>query len=134
MQEQLKDLQHRNNLYRVETEELIKQIDMADAKAREKEDLLNLKEAEFERGLRSHEERILYRRGKGEEREVFEVRREFSLQIEELKQKLAEKQEENDYLNEKLSKMEALNRELRLSKDPKAEVKKLESELAYLRQ
>ena len=52
MQEQLKELQHRNNLYRVETEELIKQIDVADAKSREKEDLLNLKEAEFERALR----------------------------------------------------------------------------------
>jgi hypothetical protein len=39
-------------LYRVETEELIKQIDVADAKSREKEDLLNLKEAEFERALR----------------------------------------------------------------------------------
>jgi hypothetical protein len=37
-------------------------------------------------------------------------------------------------LNEKLAKMEAQNRELRLSKDPKAEVKKLESEVAYLRQ
>ena len=87
MQEQLKELQHRNNLYRVETEELIKQI----AKTREKEDMLNLKEAEFERNLRQYEERILYRRGKGEEREVLEVRREYSIQIEELKQKMAEK-------------------------------------------
>jgi hypothetical protein len=50
-----------------------------------------------------------------------------------LKQKLAEKQEEKDYLNENLAKMETQNRELRLSKDPKAEVKKLESEVAYLR-
>ena len=121
-------------MYRVETEELIKQIDVADVKSREKEDLLNLKEAEFERALRQHEERILYRRGKGEEREVFEVKREFSIQIEELKQKLAEKQEENDYLNEKVAKMETQNRELRLSKDPKAELKKFESEVAFLRQ
>ena len=134
MQEQLKELQHRNNLYRVETEELIKQIDIADAKTREKEDMLNLKEAEFERNLRQYEDRILYRRGKGEEREVLEVRREYSIQIEELKQKMAEKQEENDYLNEKVAKLETQNRELRLSKDPKSEIKKLESELAYLRQ
>lgn len=47
--------------------------------------MLNLKEAEFERAIRSHEERILFRRGKGEEREVFEIKREFSIQIEELK-------------------------------------------------
>lgn len=96
--------------------------------------MLNLKEAEFERNLRQYEERILYRRGKGEEREVLEVKREYSIQIEELKQKMAEKQEENDYLNEKVAKLETQNRELRLSKDPKSELKKLESELAYLRQ
>jgi septal ring factor EnvC (AmiA/AmiB activator) len=65
---------------------------------------------------------------------VFEVKREFSIQIEELKQKLAEKQEENDYLNEKVATMETQNRELRLSKDPKAELKKFESEVAFLRQ
>lgn len=38
MQENLKELHHRCNLYRVETEELIKQIDIADAKTRERED------------------------------------------------------------------------------------------------
>ena len=46
---------------------------------------------------------------------------------------MAEKQEENDYLNEKVAKMETQNRELRLQKDPKAEIKKLESEMSYLR-
>lgn len=47
---------------------------------------------------------------------------------------MAEKHEENDYLNEKVAKLETQNRELRLSKDPKAEIKKLESEVIYLRQ
>ena len=46
---------------------------------------------------------------------------------------MSEKQEENDYLNEKVAKLETQNRELRLSKDPKSELKKLESELTYLR-
>ena len=54
------DLVHRSNLYKVEVEELIKQIDMADAKSREREDVLQMKEAEFERKLRSHEDRLLY--------------------------------------------------------------------------
>ncbi len=54
--------------------------------------------------------------------------------LEELTQKMSEKQDENDYLNEKVAKMETQYRELRLSKDPKAELKKLESEVAYLRQ
>lgn len=79
LQEQLKESAHRINLYRVETEELIKQIDMADAKAREKEDALVLREAEFERNLKSQEERILFRRGKGEEREVLDLKREHGI-------------------------------------------------------
>lgn len=54
--------------------------------------------------------------------------------LEELTQKMSEKQDENDYLNEKVAKIETQCRELRLSKDPKAELKKLESEVAYLRQ
>ena len=49
---------------------------MADAKTREREDQLSLKEAEFDRKLRAQEERILYRRGKSEEREVLDVKRE----------------------------------------------------------
>ncbi|MFN9941317.1 MAG: hypothetical protein ACK56I_17740 [bacterium] len=42
LQEQLKDSMHKINLYKIETEELIKQIDLADAKTREKEDDLRL--------------------------------------------------------------------------------------------
>ena len=38
LQEQLKDSLHKINLYKIETEELIKQIDLADAKTRNKED------------------------------------------------------------------------------------------------
>ena len=50
--EQLKDAVHKVNLYKIETEELIKQIDLADAKTREKEDELRLQEAEYERKLK----------------------------------------------------------------------------------
>ena len=42
IQEQLGTLQHNNNLYKVETERLIKEIDMADAKTREKDSELVL--------------------------------------------------------------------------------------------
>ncbi len=52
---------------------------MADARTREKEDALVLREAEFERNLRSQEERILFRRGKGEEREVLDLKREHGI-------------------------------------------------------
>ncbi len=52
LQEQLKDSVHKNNLYKIETEELIKQIDLADAKTRNKEDELKLLQAEYERKLK----------------------------------------------------------------------------------
>ena len=42
LMQQLKDQMHKINLYKIETEELIKQIDMADAKTRQKEDELSL--------------------------------------------------------------------------------------------
>ncbi len=129
METQLKELHHRCNLYRVETEELIKQIDVADAKTREREDQLTLKEAEFERKLRAQEERILYRRGKSEEREIVEVKREHAIQLEELQRKYEEMREENEYLNTKVAKLEQSNKELRLQKDPKDHTQKLESEI-----
>ena len=52
MQEQLKDSVHKNNLYKIETEELIKQIDLADAKTREKDDEVRLGQAEYDRKLK----------------------------------------------------------------------------------
>ncbi len=52
LQDQLRDAVHKCNLYKVETEELIKQIDLADARARSKEDELRLCEAEYERKLK----------------------------------------------------------------------------------
>jgi chromosome segregation ATPase len=52
LKEQLKDYMHKINLYKIETEDLIKQIDMADAKTREKEDELRLCEAEYDRKLK----------------------------------------------------------------------------------
>lgn len=51
MKQQLKDQMHKINLYKIETEELIKQIDMADAKTRQKEDELSLMQAEYDRKL-----------------------------------------------------------------------------------
>ena len=40
---------HKINLYKIETEELIKQIDLTDSKNRELEDELKLQEAEYEK-------------------------------------------------------------------------------------
>ena len=73
LKEQLKEKQHKINLYQVETESLIKQIDSADAKTREKEDELRLLEAEYDRKLKLQEERILYRRAKNDDRDKYEM-------------------------------------------------------------
>lgn len=47
---------------------------------------------------------------------------------------MEEKSEELDYLTTKVDKLEDQNKELRLSKDPKQQMKKLEAEVAYLEQ
>ena len=52
MKEQLQDYMHKMNLYKIESQELIKQIDLADAKTREKEDEVRLMEAEYDRKLK----------------------------------------------------------------------------------
>lgn len=81
MKEQLKDQMHKINLYKIETEELIKQIDMADAKTREKEDELKLMEAEYDRRMKMQEERILLRRANTEQRDTYELRREHGIEL-----------------------------------------------------
>jgi hypothetical protein len=87
LQEQLKDSVHKINLYKIETEELIKQIDLADAKTREKEDEVKLVHAEYERKMKLQEDRILFKRSKNDEREVFDLKREHTIEKEELLQK-----------------------------------------------
>lgn len=83
---------------------------MADAKTREREDQLCLKEAEFERKLKAIEERILYKRGKNEEREILDNKREHAIQLEDIMRKYEEMREENDYLKTKVAKLEEINK------------------------
>ena len=105
LREQLGDLRHKNDLYKIETERLIKEIDMADAKTREKDNELVLANAEYERKLKLVEERILYRRGKNEDRTIMDLKQEQALVLDQMKQSNDEKQEEIDYLNEKVNKL-----------------------------
>ena len=83
MTEQIGNLQHNNNLYKIETERLIKEIDMADAKTREKDNDLVLAQAEFDRKLKAVEERILYRRGKQEDRQILDLKHDHAIALEE---------------------------------------------------
>ena len=79
IKEQLIDIKHKNDLYKIETERLIKEIDMADAKTREKDNELVLAQAEYDRKLKLQEERILYRRGLNDNRAMLDVKTEHAL-------------------------------------------------------
>ena len=82
MKEKIETLQHNNNLYKVETERLIKEIDMADAKTREKDSELTIQQAKYDRELKAVEERILYSRGKNEDRKVLDLKHDHAIAME----------------------------------------------------
>jgi len=129
----LQEYRHKINLYSIETEELIKQIDLADAKTREKEDELRLMEAEYDRKMKLQEERILFRRAKNEEREINELKRTHALDLDELKGKMTEREEEIHYYKSKVDKIEVENRQLRLGKGDNKKMKELENEVEFLK-
>ena len=133
LKEQLQDKAHKINLYSIETEELIKQIDLADAKTREKEDELRLMEAEYDRKMKLQEERILFRRAKNEEREINELKRTHALDLDEVKAKLTESEEQIHYYKSKVDKIEVENRQLRLGKGDNKRMKELENEVEFLK-
>ena len=105
---------------------------MADAKTRQAQEDLIIAKAEADNEVSKHQQRILYNRGKQEERSLVELKREHSLAIEELKQKLYEKEEEVEYLNTKVAKLEQKNKELIMMKDSKEEIRKLEAQVSIL--
>ena len=106
---------------------------MADAKTREKDSELILAQAEFDRKLKQVEERILYRRQKTEDRQVLDLKHDHAVTLEEVKRTNEEKSEEIDYLNEKILKIQEENKQLILKKDNKSDMRKLESEISFLK-
>lgn len=129
----MRDAVHKNNLYKIETEELLKQIDLADAKAREKEDELRLAQAEYDRKLQLQEQRILFRQSKQEERETYELKRQHMLEKEEMARLVEDSKEQVDYYAQKVAKLEAENASLRLGRDANKRVKELEEEVEALK-
>ena len=106
---------------------------MADAKTREKDSELILAQAEFDRKLKQVEERILYRRQKTEDRQVLDLKHDHAVTLEGVKRTNEEKSEEIDYLNEKILKIQEENKQLILKKDNKSDMRKLESEISFLK-
>ena len=62
-----------------------------------------------------------------------DLRRQQVIREDELQSKMEEKDEEIDYLKSKVEKVEEENRQLRLKKEPKDKVMKLEQEVEYLK-
>ena len=92
---------------------------MADSKTREKESDLIIAQAEYDRKVTQMSERILYSRGKQEERTILDIKHEHAIALEELKSKNDENSEEISYLNEKVLKLQDENKNLKVNKDSK---------------
>ena len=133
LKEQLKECVHKINVYRIETEELIKQVDLADAKTRQKEVELQLANAEFDKKLQLQLERIAMRRSKNEERALYELKRKNEMEIDEMKSRLDEQAEEVDYYKTKVEKLEADNFQLKQDKPENKRVRELENEIELLK-
>lgn len=103
--EQVVKEKHANNLYRVQVESLIKEVDLADARAREKEDALVVRNAEIERELAQQDDRLKFWKSKNEERALTDLKHAHSVSLAEQKALVKEKQEDVDYLNEKVNKL-----------------------------
>lgn len=106
---------------------------MADAKTREKEDELVLARAEYDRKLKLMEERILYKREVDGDRKLHDLKHEQHIELQNAKAKQDELQEQVDYLNEKCNRLLTENKSIRLNKDTKGDTKRLEDEIALLK-
>ena len=106
---------------------------MADAKTREKEDELVLARADYDRKLKLMEERILFKREVDGDRKLLDLKHEHQVELQNAKAKQDELQEQVDYLNEKCNRLLTENKSIRLNKDSKGDVKKLEDEIAFLK-
>ena len=105
---------------------------MADSKTREKESDLIIAQAEYDRKVTQMSDRILYSRGKQEERTILDIKHEHAIALEEVKQKNDENSEEISYLNEKVLKLQDENKNLKVNKDSKNAQRELEQKVAHL--
>ena len=90
-------------------------------------------EAEYDRKMKLQEERILYRRGKNDERETYEIKRKHGIEIDEYKMKIGEFENDIDYYKTKIDKLEVENQQLRMGKGDNKRMKELNNECEMLR-
>lgn len=80
------------------------------------------------------EKQIEFRRAKQDNREVYEMRREHHIKLEEMRQRTEELETDLDYYKTKTEKLEVENGQLRLSKGDNKRLRELENEVELLKE
>lgn len=111
---QLRDAHHKIDLYKIETEELIKQVDFSEAKVRDLEVENDALKVDLDRKAKFAEERMRRSEVLGEERTKIEARKEAQRLTDELSSQLDAALHELDFAKERADKAESECRELRL--------------------
>ena len=72
------------------------------------------------------------RRTKDETREMYEVKRNHDIELLEIKNKMEEKDEENEYFKKKIERLETDNQQLRVGKGDSRKMRELENQVNAL--
>lgn len=125
------------NVYRVEIEGLKRQVDIADANAKSKEDEVNQITHEYESQIKLERERNVNSNVRQEAREITDLKKEIRLLKAAHDQEARDKFEEIDYLTKRCDKLESENVALRVGskavRDAENKSKKFEDEVHSLR-
>jgi hypothetical protein len=105
----------------MEMEETLKQVDVADTKATDRDEEIKLIKAEYEHKVKLAENRALYREQKGESRSVMDARRELQITKDDLESKLRDKEDDLEYYTKKCEKLDDENASLKINNKAKTE-------------
>jgi hypothetical protein len=133
---QLREAFHKIEIYKIETEELIKQVDFNEARARDLEGENNLLKVELEKKEKLVEERIKLTESRTSERLIKEMTRQFELDKEDFLRRRNDLEMELTRTKTDLAKLEGENRELRTKvfsfRDNEEKIKDLEHQIILL--
>jgi len=110
---QLREAFHKIELYKIETEELIKQVDYNEARVRDLEAENNLLKTDMDRKEKLVEERMKLTESRTSERLIKEMTRQFELEKEDFLRRKNEMEIDYSRTKTELAKLEGENRELR---------------------
>lgn len=133
---QLREAYHKIELYKIETEELIKQVDFNEARAKDLQVENNLLKAEMEKKEKGAEERLKMTESRTSERLVKELTRQFELEKEDFLRRKNEMEIDMNRIKADYAKLEGENRELRTKvfsfRENEEKVKDLEHQIFTL--